>query len=512
MVSSINLPALMGMISPAPSATAGAKDAPKPIKIEKGAVSVSLAIGRDKAGQLVITPAVDATDVTLNNNGVLDSIGAAGLHGAIVVPAATAAASSASMVDQIAAIKFDNLVVSGGGAIVTLNGSVSDFMHARKLQNLTVDLAYDGATLWRVILPLLSADQQLKLKDGQVAGRYSKRITLGGSYPDDPDYHKAITHLTAGGEIQLDLFDGEGITLKNFIFPFALSGGKLSVAYADKPAGQNLPPPADLNDGKLNLAGLTVNLADPHMPVTIPDGTKFLENVSLNKELASMIGDSVNNPLMIGADNAAGRLSLTINTCESLPTDDLLLDQGAANAGVLDFTMTVSRIQLGNPTLSGVADQLSKIGLKVGLKSLQGNLNPLHVHMARGITTEEMVINLTEHNRSLGLDGKAVMQTRMIEMTLNLPLATFGVSKPLPGIGDAIKIPLSGPANKPKFDVKQALKKNLGVDPEELLKGLFNKGDKSDNKGANGDQPKKDNPIDDILGQLKKKKKTDENQ
>ncbi|HWE04724.1 MAG TPA: hypothetical protein VG326_20120 [Tepidisphaeraceae bacterium] len=509
-ITGIDLAAAMGMISPAPNAAIAAKNAPTPIKIEKGALSASLAIGRDKEGRLVITPSIDASNVILSSGGVPDPIGAVTLHGAIFVPAATGAAGSASLVDQVGAITFDHLAVSAAESSVTLNGSVADLMRSRKMQNLTVDLAYNAARLWKAILPLLSPEQQAKLKDAQVAGNYTKRITLGGDYPDDADYHKAIAHVTAGGEIQLDLFDGEGIALKNFIFPFALAGGKLSVAYADKPAGQNLPPPAALNDGTLNLAGVMVNLSDPHTSVTMPPGTKLLENVSLNKQLASMIGDYVNNPLMIDADSAAGLLTLIINVCDAVPTDDSLLEQSSANVGVLDLTMTVSRIQLGNPTISKIADAISFGGKKVAVKSLQGNLNPLNVHMARGITTEKMVINLSEHNRSLGLDGSVVMKTRMIDMTLNLPFATFGV-KSLPGVGDAIKLPLTGPANKPGFDVKEAIKKNFNVDPDDLLKGIFNKGDKSKN-GADGDQPRNDNPLGDILGKLKKKKKSDADQ
>ena len=396
---------------------------------------------------------------------------------------------------------------------------ISDLGHARNLKNLTIDLTYNSTMLWKALVPLMSREQQTKLKDSQVAGNYTKKFTINGSYPADKEFNEAIVGITADGELQLDLFSGEGITVKSFTIPIMLSQGKARIAYAGKPEGQNLAAPADFNEGKLNLAGLVVDLSDPHATLSIPPGTMLLDKVGLNPVFASDIGDYINNPLWVESDKSAGQLSVQINKCEKLPTDATLTQQVPSNQGVLDATINVNRIQLGNATLNKIGDALAatKIlgGNRLNTNSLQGDVKNYHVHMEHGVTDHDMTLTLGESDRPLHLFGNVAMQTRQMHMTMDFPFALFGV-KPtkqlMAVVGDGVKLPLAGPVNQPQFNLAGAVQQNIKGfqgNPQDLLNGLLGKNEKPESEGSTTQpaQPKNDNPIEDILGAIGKKDK-----
>lgn len=505
-----------------PSKPAVATPTP-PTKLAGGSANISLAVSRDNADQMTVTPSGACKGVTLSKDGVPDNVGDVTLGGAIaIIPApaggnaaaaralpTTAPATAPSVMDQIGAIRFNALSFSGAGTTATVNGAVADLAAARTLQNVAIDLSYDAPTLWKVVLPMLSKDQQAKLKDAQVTGNYTKHIVVNGSYPAGQEFSQAVTHVNASGEIALDLFNGEGITLKQFVFPFALAGGKVRVAFADKPQGQDAPAPASFNDGKLNLAGTVVDLSDPHMTLTMPPGTTLIEKANLNSVLAANLGDFINNPLFAGADQASGLLTVVINQCNQLPTDSEMNVKSADNKGILDANISVGSLHLGNAALSKILafTHSQKFG-----NSLQGELKTLHVHIQEGVTTNDMELDLLESKRPLKLNGTVEMASRQMHMNLVLPPALFGAGS-LPGIGEeGIQLPLSGPVNAPTFDLPGAVQKNILSKPQDLIKGLVNPKANSGNSTQPAEKPADAvNDLINIFGKKKKKTPPDEN-
>ncbi len=504
-------------------AVAPATETP-PTELAGGSANITLQIVRNDKNQMMILPVAAIRDLIFSKGGIKDPVGPIDARGQLTLITAPPAATrpklwpgtrpttEPSLLDQIAAIDIRPLSIAGVGSGLTINGIVGDLLHARKLDNVTLDLAYNASMIWDVVLPLMSQEQQTKLKGSKVVGNYNKHFTVNGSYPADKEMNEAIANVNANGDIQLDLFDGEGVTLKSLTVPVTMTAGKARIAYAGKAEGQNFAPPAELNGGHLILNGIVADLSDPHMTVTIPPTTRLLDNISLNSVLAANIGDFINNPLLVGANEASGLLTCIVNQCDHLPTDTLLTETSPANQGVLDINMTVQTIQIGNATIKKISDSIASTAIfshrTLNVSSLRGDVKSFHVHIARGITDQDMVLTLGQGDRPLHLFGTVAMKSREMNMTLDFPFVLFGASVPKEAqavVGDGVKIVLTGPVTAPRFDLGKALQQNLKSG--DLIKGLLNKGDKSTGSTTAPASGAKDNPVNDVLDLFKKKKK-----
>ncbi|MDB5172160.1 MAG: hypothetical protein JWN51_933 [Phycisphaerales bacterium] len=523
--------ALLALANPKdkqPDANAPAAPTP-PTKLAHGSLKGMLNVTGD-ARQLVVQPNISGADLVLSKDGVPDPIGAVAFNGQMAIipapvpPAGAAPKTTPSIMDQIASIQFTNLAALGVGSGIKINGGIEDLAHARTMRNVTIDLTYNATQIWAAVRPLMAKESQESYKDVKIAGNYTRQITLGGSMPADKPFNEAVKTLTAKGEFLLDSFEHGGATLNGWVLPFNLSQGLVRIAYADKPEGQNFPAPAHLNGGNFVLGGAVVNLAEEHPRLNIPAGTKIMENVSLNPLFAStFLGDFLNNPMFVGANQASGLLNAIVNRCERLPIDSTVTQPIPSNDGVLDMTLTVQRIQIGNAMLANVAQQMGKVtGSGVNFASLQGDIPSFTVKIQHGVVTHDLTLAFGESKRPMHLFGDVALNTRQMHMTADFPWALFNMTPPrqLAAImGDGVKVPLAGPVNAPQFNivglvqsnVQDNIKKNLTnpQDAADLLNNILGKDKKQQpNPPNNPNQPpqqqNKQDPLD-LLNNLMNK-------
>ncbi|HZL34320.1 MAG TPA: DUF748 domain-containing protein [Tepidisphaeraceae bacterium] len=548
--------AIMGIVrtggKPAAIKTAAPVAPIPPTKLAGGSLTFSVNIHVDPAtNQTIVQPTATGKDIVLSKDGVLDTIGGLAMLGELDIaskpvasqgasPTSAAPATAPSIMDEIAQVSLKNLTLDAVGSGVVLNGAISDLAHARSFSNLTADINYNSTMLWQAILPLLSKSSQESMKDVQVAGNYTRRFTVAGSLPADKPFNQAITSLNANGELLLDLLDGKGAKLQNFLFPFVLANGKVRVVLAGKPEGQNYAAPAALNGGTLSMAGATLDLTKEHPTLTLPPKTQLARNVSINALFSdTFLGGWVNNPLFVSPKTATGIMDAIINVCNDLPIDSTVNEPVASNTGVLDMSITINRIQIGNDTITKIADAVSGLtgGSTLATKSLQGDVKQFNVKVQKGNADEDLILQFGESKRPLHLTGSVAMASSQLHMNLDLPWAMFGM-KPNQQFaalaGDGVNLPLTGTVSAPQFDFGAAVQKNLGAAPQNLIKNLLNgnktgnqnpldalknlagQGNKNPNNGNNppSTQPAGQNPqdlINDIGGLFnQKKKKKDE--
>lgn len=425
-----------------------------------------------------------------------------------------------SMADGVAKVQIDQLSAGLPGVQLVINGNVDDSSGSAQLDKMTADLTYDASKLWQFIYPSLSKADQERYKDAKVTGSYTKQFKIGGNFK--PGNGTAIAGIVASGDLTIDLFDSSGMTIQKLDIPILLKDGVLALVLADKSAGQNYAPPATCNGGTLDLGGFSVDLKEMdqktgHMRLNGPAGKKLLNNVNLNPAFAHLLGGYINNTLFANAENAAGLLDLTINSCTGFPLDSSMLDQSPANTGAIDLTIQIDRVQLGNKMLSDISQQIGSSGIFGGqtlaVQSLQGKIPGIHVHVEHGITNEDMTMTFGQGGRPLTLNGSVVMATKQMNMTLDLPWQLLGFGKNTKQMGflagNGIQIPLTGTVSQPQFDASKAVQANLQKAPADVLKGLLG-GQGNQQEGATSQPSKeKENPLNqlqDLFNQNRKKK------
>lgn len=397
------------------------------------------------------------------------------------------------------------------GVDLQLKGRLLDLATLRRIDNvMTADLAYDGAMLWKMILPLLPEEKQQSLAGTIVAGKYHKQFEIRGSYPANKPFNQAIRSLSAAGDVTLDRFAVSGADLRKLELPLDLHDGVLTIAYAGKPTGQNVPAPASLNGGTIALGGVLADLRQPHIRITTPGNLKFIDHVSLNPVFAStFLGEYLNNPVFVGANQASGILNVTIDQCEGLALDDALK---TAQSGKAVLDLSLSEVHVGNELIARILSLAGQSGL---IHSFEGDVKSYHVVIDRGVLNQNMTLTLAQSDRPLKVFGDVrLADDQMMPVTIDMPWALFAVGKNselkkyLP---QGIQIPLRGTPGSPSFGVDinqivqqafvQAGQKAL---QDKLLKGITGQ------KGGSTTQPADQNPIQqlqDLFNQGKKDKK-----
>jgi hypothetical protein len=355
-----------------------------------------------------------------------------------------------------------------GALKVAARGTIADLTGTRTMQGVSADLHYDASGLWKLIYATLSAEQQKSYADVKVTGAVARHFLVAGGYPANQPFNVAVQSLTVQGGIAIATFEGKGMSIANLDLPLSLHGGLFFVAE---------PTPATMNNGTLSLNGTTVDLSDPHQRLSIPDSTALLNKIDLNAVFLQFAEGWINNPLLIGADKAAGVLSLTIDHCNRLPTDDLLKSTAPENDGTCHMHMVLGKVQIGSPTLEKISNGLAPIlGKGIIVNQLQGEIPNYTVNVAKGIMTSDMTMNLTDKKRPLHLNGTVALASQKVNMTLDLPTALFGGEKgPLSqALGDNLQIPITGTVDHPNFDMKSIVQKNLlhGGGVGNILKGI----------------------------------------
>jgi hypothetical protein len=386
----------------------------------------------------------------------------------------------------------------------TLKGKVTELGSAQKIENaLTLDLDYDASQLLKLVKPLLSADLQDKLKDAQAAGKYHKQFAFRGAYPSGVDFAKAVQQLTGGGDFDIDSFDGAGLSLKNFHLPFTLVSGFLRLTYPDKPTGQNVPPPAALNGGTLNLGGSQIDLRGATPRLTTLDNLPVLQNVSLNPVFAAWsLGTFLDNPMFVSAKNTSGTLSITVENCRDLPLDSSLTKSSTGSAAL---NISIVQLQVSNDFLGKLASVA-----RFDPNSIRGDIRVWKIIISNGIVQQDMTMTFLQGQRPLRMFGKVRMADKMLlPLTLDLPWKLFGIKGVPPEahkfLPEGVEIPLTGTLDNPQFsfDFNQLVQN--AVQKQFLGPGIL--GGKSDqNTTQPAEQPDPIKALQDLLNKNKKKK------
>jgi hypothetical protein len=378
-----------------------------------------------------------------------------------------------------------------------LAGNVLDYSTKRRFDNVAGTIGYDWAKLWEIVRPMLSKEQQESLKL-RVAGQAQRQFALGGSYPAVDDkgqplpFNQAIRSLTGHFEGGFQLVEINGLQVQNLELPLTLAGGTLVVAYHDKPQGQNLPPPADCNSGKLNIGGAVVDLAGETPRLTMAKGTKLLTNATLNPVFSDMFGGMINNPLFVSPSEARGLVDITVVECNRLPLDSLVLKTSRENDGRAEFLFSIREVFLGNSTLM---EALKLAGQTEFARSLQGEIRESRVIIERGQTHQDVTINTGQGDRPFRIAGSTALESKRLNLTFTVPpqlLRQLGPTgrQAAELLAEGLPIPLGGTTRAPQLDLNRALTSAV---KEGLLPGLLRRatgGDRKDDKG--GAMPKDD--------------------
>lgn len=220
-----------------------------------------------------------------------------------------------------------------------------------------LDLSYDLAKLWKVAFPLLSPSSRESLKEMQVAGQFTKRISVAGSYPANVPANVALRSVRVQAGLSIASFTDKGLDIRNFDLPIYGENGKFLVALSDKPG--DYPQPASCNGGQINLGGAMLDMSGDHPRLSMNPATALMKNISINPALASAMGSPVGNFLFAGASSAGGILDVTINKCDRLPLDNLMNSTAKENDGVMEVVVAVQNVDLAGPNIAGMFGSVS---------------------------------------------------------------------------------------------------------------------------------------------------------
>jgi hypothetical protein len=402
--------------------------------------------------------------------------------------------------------------------------------------DLKAKVTYDGGPLWQIIYPMLKPvpDPQTgktpedRYKDVKVVGKYTKDFSLSGRLPAGAPLNQTMRAIVASGSLTFDSIEAPsmGLKVEKLDVPVWAQDGVVRLADGTKPAGQQAPPPATVNGGKLNLGNeqgtLALDLTGDHPRLSGPAGLKLLENIHANKVFAQFVGDFVNNPLLLDPKEASGVVNLTIDQLDRLPIDQQLKAYDPRAEGRAQLTLNLSNVQLGAPwlvKLQGALQQFNVLGENVSLLDwLRGDIQNYKIVVEHGVTSHDMTLALTKQDYPLRMFGNVRLQDRaLMPMTVNIPPSVFKsqITRYLPR---GLELPLSGTVTSPQFDVASVLQKSVfsqltGPDAiGNLLKGI---GGQKDNpppaQGGNPQsqpaQPSQPDPLDILNGLINKDKK-----
>ncbi|HZZ43153.1 MAG TPA: hypothetical protein VFE58_09465 [Tepidisphaeraceae bacterium] len=379
-------------------------------------------------------------------------------------------------IDQEAKNLSGNFAVDSKVVGVKFSGGVNGFDVARKITDgTTLALNYDAAKLWQMVKPMLSKDQQASLADLQVTGVKQTSFKLGGSYPANETFQRAIVNLTASGSLPLDTLVTQGISAQQINPGFTLAGGKLTLTNASKsspaappargsrtaapstaPAAStattrmSMPPMVatlTVNGGIVDLSNIVIDLTGPEMTVSTPLNKGLAHNVAMSPVLAKF----ANKAIPVFDDSAAsGLVDVTIVRCDKLPLGASMTT--ANNTGVAEVMIAVSNVKPGGPIIGGI-DQFA--GGFLGT-SVQATVQPTTIHLQNGTATISnfaLAVGQSQQQYLKMAGTVALADNGPINLTATIPsdlIKRFGkdILKYLP---NGVDLPITGTKENPQF-------------------------------------------------------------
>jgi hypothetical protein len=361
--------------------------------------------------------------------------------------------------------------------VLIKNGKIEDYDKSRKFDDLKMLLSYDAAKVWAIVRPMLSVEQQKQFKDLRVAGVVKDReFTITGGFPKDPKKDRKgvaqspLEYTTVKGSLYFDQFEFQGMVAEDLELPLYFNKGILQTIYKDKPDNQ-FAHPARYSGGSIDLSGLQIDVLADHPRVTaMRKNYKLLDNVEVKREFVDTYLGSA-SPLFTGAEDARGRISVTVSEIDKLPLDEALMKPKKKDTGRGSVVFSITDLRLKNGMMRLLGSQLN---IKVNPDgTISADIHDAKASVEDGKVTSD--ITLTFGGLNLGNRGTVRLRDEHIEqMVMLIPKELLGA---IPGIRDSkllrdmIEVPVSGSLRSPQLDIAGAALK--AVNPANILENIL---------------------------------------
>lgn len=430
-----------------------------------------------------------------------------------------------------ALLTLDKLALSmprSNAISLVASGTVQQFTTQRQL-DLKADLNYDAERLWQVIYPLLSTEAKAEMADAKILGVEQRTFVIGGSFPADQPFNEAIRSVTATGGIGLRTLQAVGWDIRELDVPFKLENGRLQIQHAAQTPGQPYRWTAQINGGNFNLALIEVDLTGESIRISTPENYKLIVRASMNPVLADKWFGRFINPMLNGADQARGRVDVTILYC-----NDLAIDQFAALSQTADAQLDQARSErtadafeqwrrggqaISQPAQPAAAGDPGKAELAINITEVQLG-SPLTQNLLRmnlinadikdarviveGGTTKSIVPIEVNKQATMTFHGSVRMDdAQILNMVLDFPpeLLPREIKEMIGDSGlrrmpKVLKVPFTGSLHSPQFDLMGAVTQSmLGGDRGlEGLIDLFREPEKDKKQQPPPQQPSQPQP------------------
>jgi hypothetical protein len=337
------------------------------------------------------------------------------------------------------------VVPSIGAAAAEARGRLIDWRGSRQLDQVSVDVDYDWAKLWPTVLPHLSAEWQGRLKDLKVAGRHRATVDVRGSLPAGADPLRVLNVATVLSAASADLGT---YSLRDVVLPLTLQNGLVRTVYPDGHAA----PPAKFNGGTLDLSDWTIDLSGTGgVRFTLPRNKVVLSDVKLDVPLAAdWLGAYC--PLLTGAREADGRLSVTVADCTNVDPALLNVAGASVQGQKAELLFTVTDLRTAGP-LTDVLQPLTDPPGFSGVTSVRDG----HVTLQDGQAVTDMTVQLNPAGGSdLNFKSTVRLSDRaLMPMTVTIPRGILPAARQAgPGavanLPDKVELAIDGTADHPQ--------------------------------------------------------------
>jgi hypothetical protein len=336
----------------------------------------------------------------------------------------------------------------------SFTGGVNFWLDRREIRPGTkLDLTYDLAKLWEIVYPMLSPDQQESYKDLKISGRDTKSFVLSGAFPARRRLADSIKSLSADGGFEVESLQTMGLAVRKLDPQVKMTRGVVKL-YAK---------PAEVNEGKLDVDGIILDLTSSRPLLTIPPKKVLLQNVKLNPILATQLG-KLGAVLFTDAKKAEGQLKLTIVECNQVPVTALTKKSTAADASI--------ELEVDSLHLDGTVPQILSRFAQLDTDGIRGKVPASTVRIHNGQADSNLTVLIARREQDergrerlrgmpitlVGGVGLARLDLRDYVVTIPLDLLHPNWRKYMPS---GAKLPMKGFATAPKIDESEIVKENL---------------------------------------------------
>lgn len=383
---------------------------------------------------------------------------------------------------------------------LAVSGRITDLQKQRRFDGLQVIADYDLERAWTIVRPFMPETMKADTDRAVMAGKHRMTIPVTGSFPAiDPQtgralaFHESIRTVQTNTIFKADRFEMFGLNISNFELPLTLVGGQVQLIYAGRSGAERLPPPARVNEGTLNLAGIVVDLSAVNPTLSIGRNQPLLRRVRLTPVLAEKLGRYA-GVLFADVTAATGLLDVTVERFDRVPITDLARAMGDQNRVVLSISDL--RLDGGFPSL--LASAVQQIRAPGG--GIVGLIKDAAFQIHNGVAYADLTLAIGADQIPIRYTGGVNVTTLgLVDVNLNIAPQLFGwrdLVKVAPG---GINVPVAGTLTDYRMpDIGTIIQRTLlqggggggSANPVEGWIDLLRRQGRNDNDNNNG-QPRR---------------------